>query len=522
MKGLKFNKLSTTNAFTFKKLDLDLKDQGLVFLRGRNFDISEENPGSNGSGKSAICDVIEHVLFGTTSRGTSKDDIVRAGSKSGYTGDLSFSFHEDEYEVQQSRKHKTRGSSVHVFKTINNKQEEITHLKDIRKSQSFVHEDLLKMTLQQFHGSVYLSQEAAHPLISGSGPEITKYLSSVFGFEVYDELKEKIKEQMDQTQQKVAAADVYLKAIQDTSKELENYPDPLYIIDMAANIKKYLGLAQLRSQRLQRLDTKLAELYGLARQKSNLQGRRLMPSLSKNQITKEADVVTKDLLLVDKKLIQTISVLKNIEKQKQQQQTINTLTDQVNSEQERLDLQDKDVESMKSLLAVVEDKADKYQKLLTNIVSLSGFDFDDNVTSSDAKAQMVEAQEKIQEHTALVEDLLPQTSILKTKLLGSNCPTCGQEIKDAAHLAKERAKAEKIQAQIETIRNSKKVKQNELSDIEDQYKILLQLENVLSVCKTLGTPAKFSTLTKIVQQNTKLFSAQKVSYKKLLVDMEKL
>jgi DNA repair exonuclease SbcCD ATPase subunit len=177
--GIEFQDIAFKNAFTYERAKVPLADQGLVLVHG-----------ANGAAKSALFDVVRHVLLGSTARGTKGRDIVRAGQSDGYVALLKFRRAGHDYTVRQTVGHARDGNQVAVYRdgTI------VSHQRAKVRTQRVVADELLGMTAQQFDAAILISQEAAHPLVNGTGAECAKYLAQTFGLECYDEYREKLRD----------------------------------------------------------------------------------------------------------------------------------------------------------------------------------------------------------------------------------------------------------------------------------------------------------------------------------------
>ncbi len=199
---LRFKSLHVENAFTLKNAKISLENQGLVLVRGLN-----------GSAKSAIFEVIRHAIFGSTQRGLRGKDIIRDTAKDeGYVAKLEFDLDSEAYTLVQSTDHSKYGSVCHVY---DKDAKIITHLKAKPKNQKFVHEELLKLTEDQFDATVFIGQEAAHPFVNGTGTEFSAYISQSYNLITYDEMIEKISIKLSESEKNVKKFDELL-AIRDT------------------------------------------------------------------------------------------------------------------------------------------------------------------------------------------------------------------------------------------------------------------------------------------------------------------
>lgn len=216
MKPTRITELFAQNAMTFKKLRVNLADQGLVLVRGINRDAAADSNSSNGAAKSAVFEILRHILLGSTARGIKGKELVRAGSKGGYFGMLTIEKGEDSFSVQQSVNHKQYGSSTVLYRG----EEMVSHQRAKVRTQKQVAEEILGMTAQQFDSWVFISQEAAHPLVNGTGAECAQYISESFGLDVYDEMKEKLKAATKQADLQLGESKAYESILAAAEKKL--------------------------------------------------------------------------------------------------------------------------------------------------------------------------------------------------------------------------------------------------------------------------------------------------------------
>jgi DNA repair exonuclease SbcCD ATPase subunit len=169
------------NAFTYRDCTMPLADQGLVYLNGRN-----------GHGKSTPFETLQHILYGTTSRGVRKDGIACAvPGAGGFLGEVVLMNPDGRWLVRQSRNHHRHKTSVTVLKWVEGKWStrwegggSPKKMDDAQKLAA----SLLGLQLHEFSGCMYLSQAGAHTLIEGTPGEKMKYVAQLFGLDVCDRM----------------------------------------------------------------------------------------------------------------------------------------------------------------------------------------------------------------------------------------------------------------------------------------------------------------------------------------------
>jgi DNA repair exonuclease SbcCD ATPase subunit len=288
MQPIRLTRLFAQNALASKKLDVRLDGQGLVLVRG-----------CNGSGKSATFEVLRHILLGSTARGIKGKELIRAGSRNGYLGTLDIERDGIRYTVQQSVAHKEHGSKTLIYRG----DELISHQRAKVRTQKQVSEELLGMTAQQFDSWVFISQEAAHPLVNGTGVECAAYLSESFGLDVYDEMRKKLKDQIKQAESQVGEIRAYEDVLRSLNEKLAGR-------DAKEHLDKIKSIESLLVTDRATLEAKQIELYEARSARSNAEAyARLKAKLGDyegqtvEEITETGKIVADKLLRVEQRII---------------------------------------------------------------------------------------------------------------------------------------------------------------------------------------------------------------------------
>ena len=109
---VKFEKISIKGFLSIGEAEIDLADQGMVYVTGKNN--SPGNQDSNGAGKSTIFEAIMYALTGTTLRGTK--DVVNIYWK-GYTEvALSLSVDDVHYDIIRTRNHPELKNNLKIYR----------------------------------------------------------------------------------------------------------------------------------------------------------------------------------------------------------------------------------------------------------------------------------------------------------------------------------------------------------------------------------------------------------------------
>lgn len=188
---IRFKSLRFKNAVTFGDVKpIPLEKLGRVFVSGDN----QDTGGSNGAGKSTIFEVLQHLLFSTTSKGFSRNKF--AGS--GYRAQLDLEVDGHDYKILQYRgsKKEERRDGYKIWKD----DVEVTP-KGTRHIQDCINyiKEVIGISEAEFQGYIYLAQEGSgHVLISGKGSDKRNYLSDLFTLDRYDAVKDGVEEELAQ------------------------------------------------------------------------------------------------------------------------------------------------------------------------------------------------------------------------------------------------------------------------------------------------------------------------------------
>lgn len=187
---LEFEELSFKQAVTYctnNITTIPLKDQGAVYIGG-----------INGAGKSLPFNVLYNVLFGHTPLSSKGKRKLIANP--GYYAHVKFRLDNVPYEIRQ------------FFDNSDFEYEGYDVLKDgsslkisggIPEAEKFIAR-LLPFTPDEFSSFYYLAQDSLHVLAYGRGSERLDYLSKVFGFDIYDQIRAKLKIRLDEADRQLA------------------------------------------------------------------------------------------------------------------------------------------------------------------------------------------------------------------------------------------------------------------------------------------------------------------------------
>lgn len=212
-----FKNIKLCNFMSFGLLDFKLDRKGINLILGENYDTI--SGGSNGSGKSALCESVYYALFGKTLRGGSGADVIRYGQKECVV-ELSFSIVDgvnvNNYEVIRIR-NKSGGSLI-----LKENGEDIS-LRDMRETQKIINglfdEDIVKNSII-FSGSVFV------PFVSLGDVDKKRIVSTLFGFDKIEQAREIVKTKLKSLDKDLQVAvnmhDTYVSELEQLKASYDN------------------------------------------------------------------------------------------------------------------------------------------------------------------------------------------------------------------------------------------------------------------------------------------------------------
>lgn len=207
------------NGFTYRECHMPLTNQGLIYLNGLN-----------GAGKSTPFEVMQHILFGTTSRGVKKDGITCAvPDTDGFLGELVLRNPDGRWLIRQARNHSKYKTIVKVYRDVDGKWSTRwdgggcpKKMDDAQKLAG----SLLGLQLHEFGGCMYLSQTSAHTLIEGTPGDKMRYIAQLFGLDVCDRMLVWLREQLKAAERDAADAPALEAQLARLNAERDSYDAP--------------------------------------------------------------------------------------------------------------------------------------------------------------------------------------------------------------------------------------------------------------------------------------------------------
>jgi DNA repair exonuclease SbcCD ATPase subunit len=202
-----FRHLDITNGRVFRKARIPLAGQGLVSILGRN-----------GAGKSTIGNLVEAIMYGSTAGGHKRNDLVQND------GNACFRLEFDKDGVEWSAELQRKGGKWSY--SISEGSEKVCRTPHSLKDGPDRMTEIIGLTQQEFEGSVHLTQDAQHILISGKLGQRKEYISNFFGIDTrYDQVMEAAKEELAKVRENIRNVSALSHAEDLLEKELKNLED---------------------------------------------------------------------------------------------------------------------------------------------------------------------------------------------------------------------------------------------------------------------------------------------------------
>lgn len=149
--NLTFKSIKIENFFSIGNAELNLADNGYVFVKGIN-ENATDNALSNGSGKSSVWEAISWCLCGEAIRGGCKD-VVNLNTTGGALVELVFTVDDKEYRILRTKEHKEYKTNLKIYINSEDKSG-----KGIRDSEKLLAEYLPDLTSSLIGSVIILGQ----------------------------------------------------------------------------------------------------------------------------------------------------------------------------------------------------------------------------------------------------------------------------------------------------------------------------------------------------------------------------
>ncbi|MCW4026346.1 MAG: hypothetical protein NWE76_02530 [Candidatus Bathyarchaeota archaeon] len=432
---------SYENAFTYRKCLIPLYNQGFVYIKGRN-----------GSGKSTPWEVLQHLFYGTTSRGLSKNGIVCTVPREDpdeETGFLSEAIlrnvggqYEGRWLVRESRDHKKYKTSLKVFKEIGGdwslKWEDGSCPKkqeDARKLAA----SILGLRQNEFAGCLYLSQSGSHTLIEGKPSERMLYLAYLFGVDRYDDLLKVMKERLSKIDKQLIDTISLEARQQELQRQLSDTQDAEYLTEQIAQLKNAKKLADTNLKDWQSKRDTARDNIKTAEQRESLQ--RDLDDLG-DVDTDEFEATAEKLETINDKRDKLRDLLSTAKRREDLETKISDLVDDTPEDDYPDDI-DSEIESIvtkRSKLAEQISAAEERQEIQDELDSLGEIDSDPDELSENIETITTDLEVKRNKYKMDMAQFKELEQLIEDVESGT-CPTCHRPM-DIADMIKMRDKLE--------------------------------------------------------------------------------
>lgn len=422
---IKLKKFRGAGAFSYQDWDIDLSDQGVVFVSGEN----EDTGGSNGAGKSVWAEVLEHTIYGKTSRGLKKNGILSLNTniEPGFFAELEIEKDDKCWLVRQARSHKEHGTGTKIYENVESKWVDRTPKNNPGKddAQTFVHTELLGLTENEFHGCVYLAQNLSHILVHGTAGERSSYLAKLFGLDRYDEIRKDVSSVLSAVTSDLSELQVLEGQADTLRSQLAELPAHLEVrVEILNDARKYADTLLTKTEETKAKYTAL--LHSTELRES------LLEDLKALGFTNDTDALRADLAEADKEAAAISEALGSIRESLRQISTHEEL-------QASLDKMQKPDQDAAELTTELEELSTKRVQLLNLLpVAETREKLQDKIASMEGLAELQTPKEDLdslieqcQAGLAKAEHILETCSaeIEKHEALDTpECPTCGHEL----------------------------------------------------------------------------------------------
>lgn len=216
---MKFTTLKIENFLAITKAEVNLKDRGLVLIQGANLD--DTSATSNGAGKSSIADALCWVLYGTTAREVTGDDVVNDTAGKGTMVQVDIEDGDDVWRIKRHRKYpklKDKLVVLHLLKdgTINDET------KGTDKLTQVVVDKVVGASHEVFVASMYAGQEKMPDLPAMTDKNIKILVEEAAGVTLLEEAYKEARQRLNAAAEKVTAIETSMVNVQSKIDLLED------------------------------------------------------------------------------------------------------------------------------------------------------------------------------------------------------------------------------------------------------------------------------------------------------------
>lgn len=210
---MKFIKIKAKNFLSFKELELDLDNRGLILLTGKNLDDKSGTFDKNGIGKSSLVASIFYALFGETPDGRSADAIINKDAKKNASVELTLEVSGNTYVIARGRKKNV------LSITLNGEPMEFSTMKETQANI----EQIIGIPEEVFRTTLFFDGHYTTPFSEMTDKQKKEFLSAIVDLSIYSKAHDKTKEEIKETKAQIASVDSNITIASESSKrELEN------------------------------------------------------------------------------------------------------------------------------------------------------------------------------------------------------------------------------------------------------------------------------------------------------------
>ncbi len=194
MRNLKFHLIAAQNFLCFRdRVEFHFEDySNIVLIKGYNYDVMKNGqPGSNGSGKSSISEILSYCFYGKTIKPPKKishADVLHSWNPQKLETEVQI----DDYRIIRTRKPdrlRVWQSKDHLW----DKESELT-LGTMAETQKFIEEHILGINHEAFCNIVVFDDANTQGFLKCDVPTKRKVIENILGLECYKDYFENSKE----------------------------------------------------------------------------------------------------------------------------------------------------------------------------------------------------------------------------------------------------------------------------------------------------------------------------------------
>ncbi|QZE56400.1 hypothetical protein pEaSNUABM40_00206 [Erwinia phage pEa_SNUABM_40] len=184
--GIGLKEIHLRDVGVYKELDIDTLDsEGFATICGKNLDSPNVKDNTNGVGKSLLFGAIPTLLYEADPLALKKKD---KGNMLGKDSSIDLSWHSPLGGIVRIVQTKTK------YKVYYNGEDQKVDRQDVARSWVTKHWPL---TREEFYSYCYIQSQIEHPFQRSSPADRLKYLTNLFGLDVFDNIRIALKKKLD-------------------------------------------------------------------------------------------------------------------------------------------------------------------------------------------------------------------------------------------------------------------------------------------------------------------------------------